>query len=75
MTIHCDAVYENGVFRPVGTESLPYYEGQAIKLSLDSVGREDIMELAKHFYDGMSENEIDGIEAIILDRSHFYSEK
>ena len=75
MTIQCDVVYEKGVFRPVNAETLPFFEGQSLKLSLESIQGEDILALARRVYEGLSEKEIDEIEAIALDRSHFYSEK
>ena len=75
MTIQCDVVYEKGVFRPLCTDSLPFYEGQNMTLSLEEAKGEDILALARQVYAGLSEKEIDEIEAIALDRSHFYSEK
>jgi hypothetical protein len=48
----------------------PLDEGQAVRLIVEAITpQEESLELLFHMYDGLSEEEIDEIEKIILDRS------
>jgi predicted DNA-binding antitoxin AbrB/MazE fold protein len=68
----CEAVYENGVFRPLNPLSPSLIEGQRVRLSVETVSPEQILELASKVYEGLSAEEIEEIEEIALDRSHFF---
>ena len=48
-----DAVFEDGSFKPVDNGSLPFSEGQRVKLT----------------YEGLSEEDIGEIERLALDRN------
>lgn len=57
-----EAVYENGVFKPL--EPVNLKEGEHVIVQL---GKTDSLELLTHMYDGLSEQEIDEIESIMLE--------
>lgn len=74
MTQVFEAVFEKGKFKPVENGSLPFAEGQRVKLTVETpnVSQGDLVELASHVYDGLKEKDIDEIEAIALDRGKFF---
>jgi len=69
-----DAVFENGSFRPLNSHSLPFSQGQRVKLIVEapSESQEDLIELAAQVYEDLSDKEVDEIEQIALDRSNFF---
>ena len=67
-----EAVYENGVFRPL--EKIEMAEGQQVRLIVETLP-EDLLELAAQVYEGLSDKEIDEIEQIALDRRPFFGER
>jgi len=64
-----EAVYENGVFRPL--EKIEIAEGQQVRLIVETLP-EDLLELAAQVYEGLSDKEI---EQIALDRRPFFGER
>lgn len=76
MAYTIDAVFEHGVFRPL--EPVALEEGKRVRISLDSPDSKPspdlVLKLATRVYEGLSQNEINEIEAIALDRSRFFSE-
>jgi predicted DNA-binding antitoxin AbrB/MazE fold protein len=69
-----DAVFDNGSFRPVNRRALPFSQGQRVRLIVEtpSPTQEDLIELATQVFDGLSDDEVDEIEQIALDRSDFF---
>lgn len=69
-----DAVFDNGSFKPVDSHPLPFSQGQRVKLIVEtpSESQMDLIELAAQVYDGLSEEQIDEVEQIALDRSDFF---
>lgn len=68
-----DAVYENGVFRPLGHPAVA--EDKRVRLRVEpacSVPPQDLLDLAAKVYEGLSEEEIDEVERIALDRGSFF---
>jgi predicted DNA-binding antitoxin AbrB/MazE fold protein len=67
-----DAIYENGIFRPL--DEIHISEGLKVKLIIDSDNEKskDIINLATGVYDGLSEKDISEIEKIALDRRDFF---
>ncbi|MGK7903608.1 MAG: antitoxin family protein [Hormoscilla sp.] len=70
-----NALYEKGVFRPL--ENLAISEGTQVRLTVETsmdepqscpIASTDLLELAARVYQGLSEEEIDAIEQIILNR-------
>jgi predicted DNA-binding antitoxin AbrB/MazE fold protein len=71
-----DAIYENGVFRPL--ESPKISEGQKVKLTVETTlvsSPDDMLELAAQVYQGLSAEQIDEIEKIALNRCDFFGEQ
>jgi len=68
------AVFEDGVFKPVERPGIP--EGERVQITVETFmgpGTEDPLELAASVYRGLRPEEIDDIERIALDRSHFFT--
>lgn len=64
-----DAIYENGVFRPLKSPKIS--EGQKVKLTVETnlvSSPDDMLELAAQVYQGLSAEQIDEIEKIALAR-------
>ncbi len=68
-----DAIFEDGVFKPVQQPEIP--EGEHVQLTVERVAGidEDPLELAARVYRGLRPEEIDEIERMALDRSHFFT--
>lgn len=59
-----EAIFQNGLFRPMSTPELR--EGERVRLTVERVAQttpEDILKLAGHVYEGLSQEEIAEIEA------------
>ncbi|MGB0562451.1 MAG: antitoxin family protein [Spirulinaceae cyanobacterium] len=62
-----EAIYENGLLRPL--QELNLSEGQTVQLTLvpqPKLSPQEILDLAADVYRGLSQKEIDEIEAIAL---------
>jgi predicted DNA-binding antitoxin AbrB/MazE fold protein len=72
-----EAIYQNGMFKPIKPISEKFEEGAKVKLTVESEDEEinPIMRLAENFYEGLSEDDIDEIEKVALDRSNFFGER
>ena len=67
-----DAVYENGVFRPLKAPGIP--QGKQVRLEVDvpdDGSPDEVLALATTVLDGLSEEDIREIESITLDRGDF----
>ena len=71
MTQVVDAVYEHGMFRPITL--VPLSEGQQVRLVVETTPADDILALAMQVYDGLSEQDVNEVEQIALDRSAFFT--
>lgn len=70
-----EAIYENGVFRPLDQVDGALVEGQHVKLTLQPLSAgESSLKLLEDFYEGLSEEDIQEIEKVMLDRSNWRSE-
>lgn len=67
-----DAIYEHGTFRPLRPESITVADGQRVRITIDDQSEPEALQLAGHVYEGLSDEEIDEIERIALDRSDFF---
>jgi hypothetical protein len=62
------------VFQPLDVSEITVTEGQIVKLIIEPLdSSEDILELASNIYEGLSEEQIDEIEHIILNRDSFFN--
>ena len=67
-----DAVYQDGVFRPVSPPELP--EGERVRLTVERVAQstpDDILRLASQVYEGLSQQDIDEVEDMARHRALF----
>jgi len=74
MTRTLDAIFQNGSFKVVENGSLPFSEGQRVKLTVEVPleSGDDLIELAGRVYEGLSDEGVDDVERIALDRSNFF---
>ena len=69
-----EAIFEDGVFKPIERPEIP--NGEHVQLTVETAERaagEDPLELAARVYRGLRPEEIDEIERIALDRSQFFA--
>jgi len=67
-----EAVFQDGVFRPIRRPNLP--EGERVRLTVESVGEaaaDDILRLAARVYEGLSPRDIDDIEEMARHKAFF----
>ena len=68
-----EAIYENGVFKPLKAPRIS--EGQHVRLTVETPSEtspEELLELAAQVYHGLSDKQIHDIEAIALSRADFF---
>ena len=73
-----DAVYQDGVFRPVSSPGGSVAEGQRVRLVLETDPAnppQDVLALAAGVYQGLSDHLTDEIERIALSRGEFFSRR
>jgi len=71
--ITVDAVYEHGTFRILQPQNVQLSEGQKVRLLIEpALSPEEMTSLAASVYEGLSEEEINAVERIALDRSNFF---
>ena len=67
-----DAIYENGTFRPLQPDAIGIADGQRVRLAIIDEGDPEPLRLATQVYEGLSDQEIEEIEQIALDRKNFF---
>ena len=67
-----EAVYENGVFRPLRPNAVAVGDGQRVRITIDDGPEPESLRLAARVYDGLSAQDIEDIESIALDRRDFF---
>ena len=68
-----EAIYENGVFKPLKAPRIS--EGQHVRLTVETASEaapEELLKLAARVYQGLSDKQIHEIEAIALNRIDFF---
>ena len=72
-----EAIYESGGFRLINPANLQLFEGQKVRLIIEPPAQSAAspLDLAAQVYEGLSENQIDEIERIALDRDDFFGER
>ena len=79
MTQTIEAIYQNGIFKPLNPVSEEIEEGEKVKLVVKTESETEevnpIMKLAENFYEGLSEEDVAEIERIALDRSNFFGDR
>ena len=67
-----EAVFQNGVFRPVRPVSKAIAEGQHVRLIVKVEERQNVLDLAAGIYEGLLDDEVNEVEQIALDRRNFF---
>jgi predicted DNA-binding antitoxin AbrB/MazE fold protein len=67
-----EAIYENGAFKPVEPDKISITEGQRVRLVLADKELPESLRLALQVYEGLSQQDMDDIEQIALNRNHFF---
>lgn len=68
-------IYEDGVFRPLTAIDNAVSEGQTVQITVEAPETPDeLLAMAKDVFKGLSEEEIDAIERIALDRDGFFGD-
>lgn len=77
MTQTIEAIYQNGTFKPVTPIEENFSEGERVELTVKNkkLSPEEMLKLASQVYEGLSEDEIEEIEKIALDRSNFFGDR
>jgi predicted DNA-binding antitoxin AbrB/MazE fold protein len=71
-----EAIYENGVLKPLESLKLPEHQKVTITIQLPRVESPDEeLESWHEVYAGLSDSDIREIESIALDRSHFMAQE
>jgi predicted DNA-binding antitoxin AbrB/MazE fold protein len=70
-----EAVFESGTFRLLEPSAVTLVDGQHVLLTVETEGvSDDVLALAERVYDGLSEEGIDDVERISLDRHTFFGD-
>ena len=77
MTQTMEAIYENGVFKPLNNVSAEITEGGKVEITITDkrLSAEEMLKLASQVYEGLSEEDINEVEQIALDRSNFFGNR
>jgi predicted DNA-binding antitoxin AbrB/MazE fold protein len=77
MTQTIEAVYQNGIFKPLNPVSEEIAEGETVKLTINNkkLSPDEMLKLASQVYEGLSEEDINEIERIALDRTNFFGDR
>ena len=69
-----DAVFIDGNFKPLNGARITLAEGQRVRLIVETPpdSDKDLVELAGQVYEGLSDDQVDEIETIAVDRSNFF---
>ena len=71
-----EAVFEDGKFRLLEKPTVPLRDGQHVWLTVETEATSnDVLELAGQVYAGLSEEEVDDVERIALDRRSFFGDR
>jgi len=71
-----EAIYENGVLKPLKSLKLPEHQKVTITIQLPLVENPDQeLESWHQVFAGLSDKDIQEIESIALDRSHFMAQE
>ena len=67
-----DAVFDNGMFRPLDPVRVPVREGDQVRLHIEESTGITSLDLALRVYDGLTPDEIAEIEQVSLQRINFF---
>ena len=77
MTQTIEAIYQNGMFKPLNPVSEEIEEGETVEITIKDkrLSPDEMLELAGKVYEGLSNEDIEEIERIALDRSNFFGDR
>jgi predicted DNA-binding antitoxin AbrB/MazE fold protein len=76
MTQTVEAIYEHGTFRLLESPHVLLQDGQHVRLTVETEEMlNDLLTLAEQVYAGLSDQDIDDIERIALDRQSFFTDR
>jgi predicted DNA-binding antitoxin AbrB/MazE fold protein len=77
MTQTIEAIYQNGIFKPLAPVSEEIEEGETVEITIKDkkLSPDEMLELAGKVYEGLSDEDIREIEKIALDRSNFFGDR
>lgn len=72
-----EAIYQNGMFKPLHPISEEITEGETVEIIIKEkrLSPDEMLKLAGQVYEGLSEEDISEIERIALDRSNFFGDR
>ena len=72
-----EAIYQNGMFKPLKPMSEEIEEGETVEIIIREkrLSPDEMLELAGKVYEGLSEEDVNEIERIALDRSNFFGDR
>ncbi len=66
-----EAVYEDGVLKPVNPLNIQEHKKITLTIEEDPEVSSDILSLASGIYNGLSSKDVEDVEKVALDRSQF----
>lgn len=77
MTQTIEAIFQDGMFKPLTPISDEIAEGETVEITIKEkrLSPDEMLELAGQVYEGLSEEDIEEIERIALDRSNFFGDR
>lgn len=76
MTQTIEAIYQHGTFRLLELPRVPLLDGQHVRLTVETEdSSDDVLALAEQVYAGLSDEDINDIERIALDRHSFFTDR
>jgi predicted DNA-binding antitoxin AbrB/MazE fold protein len=77
MTQTIEAIYQNGIFKPLNPISEELAEGERVEITIKDkrLSPDEMLKLAGQVYEGLSDEDIEEIERIALDRSNFFGDR
>jgi predicted DNA-binding antitoxin AbrB/MazE fold protein len=72
MTEVIEAIYENGLFRPLHPEAIAVPCGQVVRLTVENASDPEPLQLASRVYEGLSADDIADVERIALERKNYF---
>lgn len=72
-----EAIYQNGMFKPLNPISKEIAEGETVEITIieKKLSPEEMLKLASQIYEGLSDEDIAEVERIALDRSNFFGDR
>ena len=72
-----EAIYQNGIFKPLNPISEEIAEGETVEIIIKEkrLSPDEMLKLAGQVYEDLSDEDIEEIERIALDRSNFFGDR